>query len=117
MKLFIPAALMMALLFNKTFAQNREFSIRIGSGNVADTGKVSLTLNKNQKPLLAFNADLDRQAASLSFTVKDTLGNIKLQSLVQVVNEQLIKWQLSDRTIPERPTETKGELRLYKRVQ
>jgi hypothetical protein len=46
----------------------------------------------------------------MRFTVQDTAGHQKAQGLLQVINSNLIQWQLMDGTKPGRYTESKGEI-------
>lgn len=117
MKLFTFAVFVLLLSFNKTVAQSREYSLQINQERAANTERFFLTLSAGQKQLLTFNADLANSAPRLHLTVKDEAGNIQVQSLLQMVNDQLIQWQLTNRTKDKRETETKGEIRLFKEVQ
>jgi hypothetical protein len=113
--------------FNKAVAQNKSVSFTISGWNaageetvsghaVADSTKLSLQVGKGNRPLVSFLANLTK-TPGLNFTVRDTTGAVKLQSLLQVVNDDLIQWQWIDQTTPSRPSSGKGEIRVTHRKQ
>lgn len=129
MKTLMMVMLGTLFFFNKTVAQSRDLSFLVGrweavqSRNagggieVVDTSKIYLFFGEERKPLLSFEADFSKSPAWFDFTVKDTAGNIRLQSLLQFINDDLIKWQLFDDARAERFTTTRGEILFLRRTQ
>jgi len=129
MKLLMLVLLGTLFSFNKTVAQNRDLSFLVGRWEaiqgknagggfeVVDTSKIYLFFGKERKPLVSFEADFSRSPAWLDFTVKDTAGNIKLQSLLQIITDDLIQWQLFDGTRADQFTSARGEILFLRRTQ
>ena len=129
MKMLMLVLLVVSFSFNKTVAQGRNplflagpwktvQSPNAGGGiEVVDTSKINLFFGKEHKPLVSFQADFSRSSAWLDLTVKDTAGNVRLQSLLQVIDEGLIQWQLFDSTRTNHPASARGEIIFLRRRQ
>lgn len=121
MKTFILVFLIPLSFFNKPVAQSRNpahcLSARPAINplyeashfNAVDTGGIYLLLSKGSRPLVSLIADFSK-SPEMRFTVQDTAGHQKAQGLLQVINSNLIQWQLMDGTKPGRYTESKGEI-------
>ena len=127
-------AMMLVLLslhfsFRNTVVQNRNQLLLAGpwqavqnqnaSGGfeAVDTGKLNLFFGKERKPLLSIQADLSKSSAWLDFMVKDTAGNVRLQSLLQVIDDGMIQWQFFDSTRANHSTSASGEIFFLRRKQ
>lgn len=117
MKTWILVLLWLLPFFNTTVAQSLEGRLEVKDSKKAhglemtvDTGKIFLVFGKEQKPLVSFQADFSKLPAWFDFTLKDTAGNIKLQSLLHISNDNQILWQLFEGTKPNRIVTGWGEI-------
>ena len=129
MKTLLLVLLGTLFFFNKTVAQNCNLSLLLSHGEalpskkggsgfeLADTGKIYLFFGKEHKPLLSFQADFSKSPKWFDFTVKDTAGNVRLQSLLQIINDDLVQWQLIDSAQTDRFTSVKGNILFLRRMQ
>jgi hypothetical protein len=88
-----------------------------GGIEIVDSSRIFLVFGKDRKPIVSFNADFSKTPAWFDFTIKDTTGNTKFQSLLQVINEDLIQWQLFDGTRPSNFSTAQGEILFLRRKQ
>lgn len=126
MKTCMLLVMSLLLFLNKSVAQSRNLSSLIGRWEtveskyegggfeVVDTAQIILFYGKERKLILSFTADFSKLPAWFDFTVKDTAGTVKLQSLLQVINDDLIQWQLFDGTRSNYFTASSGDI-LYLR--
>jgi hypothetical protein len=86
-------------------AQNRSFQHLIGrweavdsensSGGleVLDSTKVFMVYN-NEKKAIECKVDFTKSPIWFDFTIKDSTGTLRMKSLLQFVNDDLIQWQV-----------------------
>lgn len=129
MKMCMLFVIVLLSFLSKSVAQSRNLAALVGRWEtieskydgggfeVMDTTHIILFYGKERKPLLSFNADFTKSPAWFDFTVKDTTGTVKLQSLLQVINDDLIQWQLFDGTRSDYFTASNGEIMYLRRKQ
>lgn len=61
---------------------------------IIDSSQLYLTYMGERKPILDYNFNFDKQPYWFDFTIQDTSGVIKVKSIFQKVNDDVIKWQL-----------------------
>jgi hypothetical protein len=102
-----PLIFLLLLFFSIiTFAQPAKFSDLIGKWQVAgekesgasleiiDSSRLFLTYLGERRPILDYTFDFTRHPYWFDFTIQDTSGVIKVKSIIQKVNDTVIKWQL-----------------------
>jgi hypothetical protein len=125
----IAAFLGFILLGLTSFSQPKKFDKMVGrweflgeqgSGGVLeilDSSTINLTYMGETRRIQNLNLDFSRTPFWFDFTTKDTASEVNIKSLMEVVNDSLIKWQLfvdEDRT--NHFTSSKGELFYLKRT-
>jgi hypothetical protein len=78
---------------------------------IKDSTEIYVVYGEEKKRVTSFKADFSRTPAFFDFSVKDSSEVIQLKSLINLVNDDLVQWQLFDG--PSRPdmfTEKQGEM-------
>lgn len=78
---------------------------------IVDSNTIMLTFMGEKKKMLEYKIDFSHSPYWFDFTVSDTSSVISVKSLLEVVNDSMIKWQLfvdEDRT--DHFSSSKGEL-------
>ena len=100
--------LVLMIFYGSAFAQSRSFAHLIGkweavdsenaSGGleVLDSSRLYLVYGTQKKPITGYRLDLSKSPGTFDFTVKDSMGNLSLKSLLQFINDDLIQWQVFD---------------------
>src|SRR5688500_3389876 len=63
---------------------------------IIDSNEVYLVYGDQKRKVINYKADFSRSPAWFEFTLKDGLNTITLKSLIQLVNEDVLKWQIFD---------------------
>jgi hypothetical protein len=84
---------------------------------IIDSSDIMLTYMGEEKKMLNYKIDFSKSPAWFDFSVKDTTSSIlNVKSIIEIVNESLIKWQLFvDEDRPDHFSSSKGELFYLKR--
>jgi len=84
---------------------------------IIDSADMVLTYMGEEKKMLNYKIDFSKSPAWFDFSVKDTTSSIlNVKSIIEIVNESLIKWQLFvDEDRPDHFSSSKGELFYLKR--
>src|SRR5687767_3038069 len=78
---------------------------------IKDSTEIYIVYGEEKKRVSSFKADFSRSPAWFDFTVKDSTDVIQLKTLINLVNDDLVQWQLFDGpTRPDRFTEKEGEI-------
>jgi len=89
-----------------------------GALEVIDSSTIYLTYMGEKKKILDYQVDFSKTPYWFDFTIQDTAGIVKVKSLLEVMNDSVIKWQLF--IGEERAnyfTSSKGELYYLKRAK
>jgi hypothetical protein len=123
MKKMIVIAGILALLGITGFGQQKKFKDLIGrweilgeqngsaSLEVIDSSTIILNYMGEKKKIIDYKIDFQRSPIWFDFSTSDSSSVIVVKSLLEVVNDSMIKWQLfvdEDRT--DHFSSTKGEL-------
>jgi hypothetical protein len=105
------------------FAQGKKFDRMIGRWEfmgeqgaggtleVIDSSTIMLTYMGEKRKIENLNIDFSKSPFWLDFTTKDTASTVNIKSLMEIVNDSLIKWQLFiDEPRTSHFTSNKGEL-------
>ena len=86
-----------------------------GGLEVVDSATLYLVYGDQKKKISSYNADFSQTPARLNFTVKDSTESINLKSLIEFINDDMIKWQLFEGDVmPVHFVNDRGEI-LYLR--
>lgn len=114
--------------FSQGIAQSKKFQDLIGRWDIIgeqnagggleiiDSANISLTYMGEKKKVISFTIDFTKSPYWFDFSIQDTADVIRVKSLLGVVNDSMLKWQLFINE--ERPvffSATKGELFYLKR--
>jgi hypothetical protein len=124
MKLRILIIMFFALLQTFAFAQTSGFEKLIGkweavdaenqSGGleIIDSSKIFLVYGSEKKSVSAFKVDFQKTPIWFDFTIEDGSAKINIKSLIHIINDNLLQWQVfqGDAVRPAHFTEDKGEI-------
>lgn len=65
-----------------------------GGLEIKDSSEIFLVYGGQKKKIVNYKADFSKTPTRFDFTVQDSTQNLSLKSLLQFVNEDLIKWQV-----------------------
>jgi hypothetical protein len=83
---------------------------------IVDSSTIILTYRGETKALFDCKIDFTKSPAWFDFSTRDSSGVLKVKSLLQVISDDMIKWQLFiDEDRPAYFSSTKGELLYLKR--
>jgi len=86
-----------------------------GGLEVVDSTAIYLVYGTEKKKIVSFKADFTVVPARFDFTVKDSTETLNLRSLIEFINDDMIKWQLfEDDVMPVHFVNDTGEI-LYLR--
>ena len=71
-----------------------------GGLEVKDSTELFLVYGGQKKKIVHYKADFNKTPARFDFTVQDSTQNLSLKSLLQFVNNDLIKWQVFEGDVP-----------------
>ena len=67
-----------------------------GGLEIIDSNQLYLVYGDQKRKIESYKADFSRSPAFFEFTVKDSTNTITLKSLIQLVNDDVLKWQIFD---------------------
>jgi hypothetical protein len=65
-----------------------------GGLEVKDSTELFLVYGSQKKKIMRYKADFSKTPTRFDFTVQDSSQNLSLKSLLQFINNDLIKWQV-----------------------
>jgi hypothetical protein len=65
-----------------------------GGLEVVDSSTIFIVYGNQKKAIVDYKADFSKTPVWFDFTVKDSSGTLSLKSLIQFINDDLIKWQV-----------------------
>ena len=87
-----------------------------GGLEVVDSSKIFLVYGDEKMQVVSYDADFTKTPAWFDFTVKDSIKQITIKSLLQFVNDDLVQWQVFDgETRPVIFAADRGEMVYLKR--
>lgn len=87
-----------------------------GGLEVIDSTTIFLVYGNNKLPVISYKADFTKSPAWFDFTIKDSARQISLKSLLQFVNDDMIRWQVFDgETRPVLFAADRGDMVVLKR--
>jgi len=121
-KILGPLGLLVLFTF-QGFSQKKQFRDIIGSWKVTgeqasgasleitDSTEMVFTYQGEKKKILDYNIDFSKSPAWFDFSINDTASVVKVKSIMEVINDSMIKWQLFiDEDRPDHFSSGKGEL-------
>lgn len=120
-KIFVLMTILIAEF--QVFSQQKQFKDLVGrweivgeqndsaSLEVIDTSTIILNYMGEKKKIVDYKIDFQRSPIWFDFSTEDSSSTIVVKSLLEIMNESMIKWQLfvdEDRT--DHFSSTKGEL-------
>lgn len=107
----------------QVFSQQKKFRDIVGSWKVTgeqasgaslqitDSTDIVFTYQGEKKKVLDYNIDFSKSPAWFDFSISDTASVVKVKSIMEVINDNMIKWQLFiDEDRPDHFSSGKGEL-------
>jgi hypothetical protein len=123
MKKLVLVAVSWVLGITVAFSQPKKFQDIVGKWDIAgeqntgatleiiDSTNIVLTYMGEKKKILDYRIDFSKSPIWFDFTTQDTASIVNVKSLLEVVNESMIKWQLFvDEERPSHFSSSKGEL-------
>ena len=78
---------------------------------IVDSSNILLTFQGEKKKIVDYRIDCSHSPCWFDFTIPDTAQVIYVKSLLEVVNDSIIKWELFvDEDRPDHFSSTKGEM-------
>lgn len=74
---------------------------RSGGIEVVDSSKIFLVYGSERKQITGYKADFSKSPCWFDFTIQDSAQTVRLQSLLQFINDDLVQWQVFEGS--ERP--------------
>ena len=109
-------------------AQTKKFSDIIGTWDIAgeqnagaslqiiDSSTIVLTYMGEKKNITDYKIDFTKSPIWFDFATKDSTSTVQVKSLLQILGDNMIKWQLFvDEDRPDHFSSSKGELFYLKR--
>jgi hypothetical protein len=118
------------LLGSTSFSQQKKFKDLIGRWEIVgeqdagatleviDSSTIILVYMGEKKKITDYKFNFDKFPIWFDFSTEDTASTVSVKSLLQVINDSMIKWQLFvDETRPEYFSATKGDLFYLRKVK
>lgn len=82
-----------------------------GGLQVVDSAQIFLVYGDQKKKVASYRADFSHSPARFDFVVQDSTESLNLKSLIEFINDDLIKWQLFEGDVqPVHFTSNSGEV-------
>lgn len=121
----------MLVAFTSTvFSQQKKFKDLIGrweivgeqntnaSLEIIDSATIILIYEGERKKIMDYKIDFSKSPIWFDFSTEDTASVVSVKSLLQVINDSMIKWQLFvDENRPEHFSAAKGDLFYLRKVR
>jgi len=123
MKKLVLAIIVIASINSKGYGQQKKLTDLIGhwvivnekdsgaSLEIIDSSTIILSYNGEKKKIIEYKIDFTRSPIWFDFSTTDTSSFVAVKSLLEIINDNTIKWQLFiDEERTEHFSSTKGEL-------
>ena len=119
----------MILVSVNGFSQQKKFKDLVGrweifgsseeaSLEVVDSSTIILSYMGDMKKIINYKIDFDKSPIWFDFSTEDSVSNITVKSLLEIMNDNMIKWQLFvDEDRPDYFSSSRGELFYLKKVK
>jgi len=85
---------------------------------VIDSSTIVLIYMGEKKKIIDYKIDFGKSPIWFDFSTEDSVSTVAVQSLLEIVNDNMIKWQLFvDETRPAYFSSTKGDLFYLRKVK
>jgi hypothetical protein len=82
-----------------------------GGIEIRDSAHIFLVYGDQKKPINQFRADFSKYPAQFDFVIKDSLQTISMKSILVLVNDDIMKWQVFETDDhPAHFTSSEGEM-------
>ena len=121
---------MFILIGSTSFSQQKKFKDLVGRWEIVgdqntraaleiiDSTNIILVYDGEKKKIMDCKIDFSKSPIWFDFSTEDTASTVEVKSLLQVINDGMIKWQLFvDETRPEYFSATKGDLFYLRKVK
>jgi hypothetical protein len=121
---------MFILMGSTGFSQQKKFNDLIGRWEIVgdqntkaaleiiDSTNIILIYDGEKKKIMDCKIDFSKSPIWFDFSTEDTTSPVSIKSLLQVINDNMIKWQLFvDENRPEYFSATKGDLFYLRKVK
>lgn len=121
---------LLVIFLSTGFGQQRKFKDLIGRWEIVgeqntgatleiiDSSSIILIYDGEKRKIMDYKIDFSKSPIWFDFSTEDTASTVSVKSLLQVINESMIKWQLFvDETRPDYFSSTKGDLFYLRKVK
>ena len=85
---------------------------------VIDSSTIVLVYMGEKKKIIDYKIDFEKSPIWFDFSTEDSVSTVAVQSLLEIVNDNMIKWQLFvDESRPAYFSSTKGDLFYLRKVK
>ena len=85
--------------------------------DVIDSSTIVLIYMGETKKIVDYKFNFDKNPIWFDFSTEDSASVISVKSLMEIVNDNMIKWQLFDDSRPDYFSSTKGDLFYLRKVK